>query len=241
VCNFFSFCTEPDNHPSERFYFDWNLRKQPNHKNSGDSHSHICTVFHLREDLCNKYEYNPFDNKLRVDRINNEINDRVQAEEWVKGLDFKNLIPALIWKPIIDPLQITVPDEPTKETLQLLKKWEAMRCVHNQTAQRSIKYTLRTAGLEDVYNTLDLTIDDLLNRYLFKGYSLNSYPSSVDFQSAYVSSFFAVKQKYDFAPAIKLWEQGYFIRKSLRGWHLISGSNHTRKVFIIKTKDLRKI
>lgn len=88
MCNFFSFVTEPENYGGQRFYFG----NRSVEDEFADSHSHICHEFGLREDLCNKYEYNPFTKNFHIDQINSVTDDRVQAEEWVRSLNFDKLI-----------------------------------------------------------------------------------------------------------------------------------------------------
>ena len=41
MCNFFSFVTDPINHPAEYYFFDWEYRKAHMEEDGADSHSHI--------------------------------------------------------------------------------------------------------------------------------------------------------------------------------------------------------
>ncbi len=93
MCNFFSFITEPEGHGGQRFYFNAKQRCTSDpFMVEYDSHSHICAHYKLDEDKCNSYEYN-FDNKtFTVDNTNSSIDDRVQAEDWVRKLDFDKII-----------------------------------------------------------------------------------------------------------------------------------------------------
>ena len=125
MCKFFSFVTEPENHGGQRFYFDWDYRKD-NLSDGNDSHSTICEHFKLKEDVCNKYEYNPLLFTFEVDQINSQVDDRIQAEDWVRKLDFKKVVEPLIIKPIVSPFELPVVDEPTKAQIALLKKWASV-------------------------------------------------------------------------------------------------------------------
>ena len=49
MCDFFSFVTDPVNHPAEYYYFDWEYRKDNLDDDGVDSHSHICSHFKLNE------------------------------------------------------------------------------------------------------------------------------------------------------------------------------------------------
>jgi hypothetical protein len=91
MCEFFSFVTDPDLHGGKRFYFNKEQRKYMTW-DSADSHSIICKHYNLHEDGCNKYEYNPFRKVFNVDRIGNPVDDTLQAEDWVKKLDFEKKI-----------------------------------------------------------------------------------------------------------------------------------------------------
>ena len=86
MCNFFSFVTDPINHPAEYYYFDWEYRKDNLKADDADSHSHICKEFNLREDTCNKYEFNPLTGKFFVDQINSERDDSEAAEKWASNM-----------------------------------------------------------------------------------------------------------------------------------------------------------
>ena len=124
MCNFFSFVTQPDERPNERFYFDWMNRVERNHEDC-DSHSTICKRFNLDEDKSNKYEYNPLTKVLTVDQINNELDDRLQVEAWCEQLDWKRIVAPLIVKPIVHPLEIEA-GEVTDEVIDLLKQWASV-------------------------------------------------------------------------------------------------------------------
>ena len=84
MCEFFSFVTEPEYHGGQRFYFDWQYRKEhlKDYPQPSDSHSSICKFYGLNEDKCNKYEYNPLTKVFEVDNIGSSgIDDRIQAQE----------------------------------------------------------------------------------------------------------------------------------------------------------------
>jgi hypothetical protein len=130
VCKFFSFVTEPENNGGKRFYFDWDYRKanlsaHPD-DDGADSHSIICKHFKLKEDVCNKYEFNPLTKEFVVDQINAPVDDRIQVEEWVNNLDFKKVIEPLIVKPIVNPLKLKMVKKPTKAQIKLLEEWDSV-------------------------------------------------------------------------------------------------------------------
>jgi hypothetical protein len=91
MCKFFS-CVS--NGHGTMFYFDVKQRlelKDNNPENYDyDSHSSICDYYKINEDRCNKYEYNPFTKKFKVDQLNN-INDSVHIEKQLREMDFSEI------------------------------------------------------------------------------------------------------------------------------------------------------
>ena len=127
MCNFFSFVTDPINHPAEYYYFDWEYRKAHMEEDGADSHSHICSHFNLNEDVCNKYEYNPLTKMFTVDQINSERDDSEAAEKWANRLNFKEIVEPLIIKPIVTPLDLPKVEQVTDEQIGWLKDWASVR------------------------------------------------------------------------------------------------------------------
>ena len=125
MCQFFSFCTEPEGHGGKRYYFDWTYRAAHLADDNVDSHSFICKHYELNEDVCNKYEFNPLTKVFNVDMINSPVDDRIQAEDWVNRLDFKRVIDPLIIKPIVNPLELPLA-EVTEQDKQDLNLWASV-------------------------------------------------------------------------------------------------------------------
>ena len=136
MCNFFSIVTKPDTRPNERFYFNWERRVDRNHADC-DSHSIICKEYNLSEDKCNKFEYNPLTGELKVDQINNEIDDRVQVGGWCESLNFKKIVQPLIIKPIINPFEIEA-GEVTDEVIEKLKEWDSVKASVKASVMASV-------------------------------------------------------------------------------------------------------
>ena len=91
MCNFFSYVTDPEKNAGRRFYFDKRQREELT-VGSFDSHSTICAFYGLKEDECNKYEYNPTTKIFTADTIHSPVDDRAQAEDWVRKLNFAERI-----------------------------------------------------------------------------------------------------------------------------------------------------
>ena len=126
MCQFFSFVTDPINHPAEYYYFDWEYRKAHMEEDGADSHSHICSHFNLNEDVCNKYEYNPLTKMFTVDQINSNRDDSEAAEKWANRQDFKEIVEPLIIKPIVKPFELPKVEQVTDEQIGWLKEWASV-------------------------------------------------------------------------------------------------------------------
>ena len=216
MCEFFSFVTDPENHGGERYYFDWAHRIHLiDNKVSerADSPSSICKHFNLSEDVCNKYEYNPLTKRFIIDQINNRIDDRLQAEEWVQALDFKKIVPALIIKPIVNPLiDIPATKRITKQHKLLLKQWDMV----GDTVWDMVGDMVG----DTVWGTVWDTVWDMV--------------------WAYTSSFFDINYPLDLSPAISLWNLGFVPSFDGTTWRLHAGKN-AAIVYEISADKLRSM
>ena len=200
MCQFFSFVTDPDGHPNERFYFDWVYRKDNLDDSGVDSHSHICHHHKLDEDKCNKYEYNPLTKEFTVDGINSSTDDRIQAEDWANKVDIKRIVEPLIIKEIVNPLLLTAPDV-GDEIIALLKLWASVRA--------SVRASVWASVGASVWDSVGDSVRD----------------SVWDSVWAYSSSFFDIEYKHDFTPLVKLWEAGFVPSFDGTTWRLHAGKD----------------
>ena len=201
MSNFFSFVTDPINHPAEYYFLDWKYRKENLDDEGVDSHSHICKEFNLREDVCNKFEFNPLTKEFNIDQINSERDDSVAAKKWANRLDFKTVIDAAIVKPIINPLLLTKVEKPTDEQVGWLKEWASVR----DSVGASVSASVWASVWASVGNSVRASVG-----------------ASV---WAYISSFFNIEYKADFSSAIKLWESGLVPSFDGTTWRLHSGKS----------------
>ena len=127
MCNFFSLVS---NGKGKIYYADAKLRKSSHWaktETSPDSHTSIADYFGFKgekEDLLNKYEYNPLTQKFVKDQLNAEDDSR-SVEEQCRKLDFKKIVPELIIKPIVNPFKLPK-TKPTEKDLENLKKWNSV-------------------------------------------------------------------------------------------------------------------
>ena len=86
MCDFFSFNSDGK---SNFYYFTPKLIKQIEQEGNPrklnfNSHASIAEYFKLKEDNCNKYEYNPFTREFK-DQTSALNNDSTQAKKWVRA------------------------------------------------------------------------------------------------------------------------------------------------------------
>ena len=217
MCNFFSFVTDPVNHPAEYYYFDWEYRKADLDDEGVDSHSHICAHFRLDEDRCNKYEYNPLTRKFVIDQINSERDDREAAKKWVKRLDFKTVVEPLIVKPIVNPFELPEVERVTDEQIDWLKSWA------------SVWGAARSPARDSVWESVGDLVGALVRTSVggsVRASVWNSVRDSVGASVwAYISTFFAIEYQHDFSSAVKLWEAGLVPAFDGTTWRLHSGKS----------------
>ena len=203
MCQFFSFVTDPVGHPAEYYYFDWEYRKANLDDEGVDSHSHICAHFNLNEDRCNKYEYSPVTGEFVVDQINSKRDDQEAAENWVKRLDFKTIVEPLIIKPIVNPFELPAVERVTDEQIDWLKSWASVR--------------------DSVGASVGDLVRDLVSDSVGSSVSDSVWESVRASSWAYFSSFFAIEYKFDFSPAVNLWEAGLVPSFDGTTWRLHTG------------------
>jgi len=216
MCEFFSFITEPEYHGGQRFYFDWDMRKA-DLKVEADSHSTIAKHFGLNEDWCNKYEYSPLTGEFKVDQINSEVDDSIQVEEWVRKLDFKKVVEPLIVKPIVHPFRLPKVELVTDEQIAWLKQWASVVDSVRDSVRDSVGVSVWASVGASVWASVWDSVGDSVGDSV--------WDSVWDSVRAYIGSFFDIEYKYDFSPAVKLWERGLVASYDGTTWRLHTGKN----------------
>jgi len=233
MCNFFSFVTDPVNHPAEYYFLDWEYRKADLDDEGVDSHSHICKEFNLCEDVCNKYEFNPLTKRFEIDQINSERDDSKAAEKWAQRLDFKTIIEPLIIKPIVNPFELPAVEHVTDEQIDWLKSWASVRV----SVWNSVRASVRASVGDSVWNSVGASVRNLVGASVWASV-WNSVGDSV-WDSvwdsvgasvwasvwAYVSTFFAIDHEHDYSSAMKLWEAGLVPSFDGKVWRLHTGKD----------------
>ena len=241
MCVFFSFVTDPVNHPAEYYYFDWEYRKAHLEDDGVDSHSHICAYYKLNEDKCNKYEYIPVTGEFVVDQINSKRDDQEAAENWVKRLDFKTIVEPLIIKPIVNPLELPKVEHVTDEQVAWLREWDSVWDAVGASVRASVWDAVRVSVWDAVGASVGASVRDLVGtsvRNLVLDSVWNSVGDSVwDLVGAsvrdsawasvwaYLSSFFAINYKYNFSSVANLWNAGLVPSFDGKVWRLHTGKD----------------
>ena len=221
MCNFFSFVTDPINHPAEYYYFDWEYRKAHMEEDGADSHSHICARFKLDEDVCNKYEFNPLTKAFTVDQINSNRDDSEAAEKWVNRLDFKTIVEPLIIKPIVNPFELPAVERVTDEQIDWLKSWASVMASAWASIEASIEASVGASVGDAVGNSVWDSVWTSVSDSVWASVRA-SVRASV---TAYISSFFDIDYKFDFSSAVKLWEAGLVPSFDGTTWRLHTGKD----------------
>ena len=225
MCNFFSFVTDPINHPAEYYFFDWVYRKANLNDDGVDSHSHICSHFRLSEDMCNKYEYNPLTRKFVIDQVNSNRDDSEAAEKWVNRLDFKTIVEPLIIKPIVNPFELPAVERVTDEQIDWLKSWASVWNSVRNSVGNSVRNSVGNSVWDPVWNS----VEDVVWAPVWEVVWASVW--DVDWDAvrvsvwAYFSSFFAIQYEPDFSPAVNLWEAGLVPSFDGTTWRLHTGKD----------------
>ena len=217
MCDFFSFVTEPEKHGGKRFYFDWKYRSAHLTDANHDSHSSICKHYGLDEDVCNKYEFSPLTKKFEIDQINSEIDDSLQAEDWVNKVNFKRIAKPLIIKPIVDPFDLPKVETVTEAQIELLKQWASVRDLVRASVRALVRASVWASVRDLVWASVWASVGDSVRASV--------WDSVWDSVWVYISSFFDIKYQYDFSPCVKLWESGLVPSYDGKTWRLHSGQN----------------
>jgi hypothetical protein len=228
MCNFFSFCTDEF---GKKYYFDWKARKEllPDYEGRCDSHSGIAKKFGLREDSLNKFEFNPLTGKFTVDQINSSVDNSLQAEDWVRKLDFSKVVQPLIIKEIVNPLLLPIVRNPSKAQISYLKDWNSVwdsvrNSVRNSVGDSvwdSVWDSVRNSVWDSVRNSVWDSVGDSVRNSVWE----SVWDSVLDSVYCYIGSFINTKYNIDITPSNKLWEAGLVPSFDGTLWRLHSGKN----------------
>ena len=250
MCRFFSLTSDGR---GEIRYFDWTQRKRildGELDYNPDSHTSINDFFGYKgelEDCRNKYEYNPITGAFTVDAIHGEDDSAVERK--VRALDFSQIVPQLVIKPIKNPLFVEREHpEPSAEEISLLKRWasvEASIWVSVMTSVRisvmdsvwdlvgaSVMASVKASVMSSVMDSVWDSIEDSFGASVWYLVWNSVWDSAMALVRAYISSFFVLDEwqlngkivrENPFQPAIDLWEVGLVPSFDGELWRLHSG------------------
>ena len=242
MSNFFSFAWDG----KDKFlYADYKIRKELIKNKSDDdpdSFKWLMTYFCIKQSKQKKWSFcnfdpitKKFDILVKIDNHNYQI-----AENWVKNINFKYIVPELIIKNIIDPLNNCIKPLPN-EYIILLKEWSN---IDRFAYISSYNYIMKYVG-KYIYNYINDCIwsycgNHIMNAICFSvpPCMMNSYlyNSMVNSLVVYGASFFDIKYNFDFSPLLKLYNAGFVPSFDGVKWRLHSGLEGTIIFEINKNK-----
>jgi len=208
-------------------YFDWESRKKclsGELKYEPDSHTSIADHFGFKaeeEDGLNKYEYNPLTKKFTIDQLNAKNHDQIEAEKWVRALDFATIVPQLICKEIVHPF--TIHNDVTQEDIDNLKEWASVRASVSASVWASVRASVGYSVGYSVRDSVGDSVGDSVCASVWDSVWASVGASVWDSVRAYCSSFFSIEHKYDCSSLNKLWNRGFVPSFDGTTWRLHSG------------------
>jgi hypothetical protein len=115
-------------------YFDYTIRKkilagELYQRENLDSHTTMAHHFGIEpifEELWNRWEYNPLTQELKPDQKGKTTkNDNDPVLDFCRNLDFFTIVPELIIKPMINPLNLGT-TKATESDIKLLHSWDSV-------------------------------------------------------------------------------------------------------------------
>ena len=219
MCKFLSVISDGK---GKAYYFDYKIRKRilaGKLKYELDSHTSIADYYGFKgaqEDKMNKYEYNPLTRYFEIDQLNT-TDDSQEIKEFCEKLNFKNIVPELNIKPIVNPFKDKSCVKVTKKDIALLKKWASVGASVGASVWNSVWASVGGSVRASVRDSVWDSVGD-------------SVRASVgDSVGAYISSFVNLpKWKYikhkkgvnPFQSCIDLWEKGLVPSYNGTTWRL---------------------
>jgi hypothetical protein len=244
MCKFFSFVY--DLKKDKFYYFDKTIRAKifiEEVDYEQDSHSSIANYYDYKgkkEDALDKYEYNPLTLELILDQNNSGVDTYQKALDFVKTLDFKEIVPKLIIKPIINPLLLNNYD--LTNALELLKDIDEVRSSVRTSVWMSVWDSVWESVGGSVWNlvrdSMTKSLVDLIGDQMRD--SLWTYYSSfLDLDRSEFKYCKKIKNnhKNPFQSYIALWERGLLVSVDRDIYRLHAGKD-AKVVFEINKKDL---
>jgi hypothetical protein len=212
------------------YYFDYSIRKRIIAKelpyDSTDSHTSIADFYGFKgadEDMLNKYEYNPLTGSFVIDKMNNK-DDLAQVKAFCQRINWKDIVPELIIKPIVHPFRDIQAGEVTDREIDLFDKWIAV--------WDSVRASVGDSVWDSVWDSVSASVGASVSASVRASVGDSVRASVWASVGAYTSSFFNLPNwKYmdheaginPFQPCIDLWESGFVPSFDGKVWRLHAG------------------
>jgi hypothetical protein len=241
MCKFFSLVSKGDGAP---IYFDSKIRKDiisgKLKKYELDSHTSIADYFGYKgekEDVLNKYEYNPITKVFEVDQLN-ITDDSKDIEKFCNAVDFKTIVPELNIHPIIHPFKDRSATVATKKDILLLKKWASVGASVWASVRDSVRDSVWASVRDSVRDSVGDSVRDSVGDSVGDSVRDSVGDSVWASVGAYTGSFFDIKYKVNIKPSNELWNKG--IVPSFDGtlWRL--HGKEGKVIYTISKEDLKK-
>jgi len=219
MCQFFSFVGDGF---GNYLYSDWSIREKYLSE-SPDSHTRILTNNNIpsdKQDRWSKYEFNPWTKQFTVDEPV-EGHDHEAAENWVNALNFKEVCPYLIIKPIINPLSKTHKGKITEKELELLRQWNKTSIW--DSIRDSIWGSIGDSIWDSIWGSIRDSIGDSIWDSIWGSVRDGIWGSVRDGIWAYCSSFVDIPYDYDFSSVIELYKRNLVPSFDGTTWRLYTG------------------
>jgi hypothetical protein len=206
-----------------------------------DSHTSIADYYGYKaekEDLMNKYEYNPLTKIFTIDKLNT-TDDSAKIEKFCNGLNFKKIVPELILKPIIHPFNDIKTDKVTPADLKLVKQWA------------SVGDSVGASVWASVWASVGASVWDSVRASVRASVGASVRASVWDSVRAYTGTFFILPrsawkytenidtEEYPFQCLATLWEQGLVPSFDGTTWRLHGGKD-AKILYTITKEELMK-
>ena len=245
MSNFFSFNTAG----KKPFYFDWPVRQKIlSGELKGfdpDSHASVAAYHGVDEDRCNKYEYDPLTGVFRVDQINARTDDRVNAEAWVRQLDFRTVVEPLIIKPIVHPFKVAGTRLCGRDKASLREwasvgasVWASVGAYAGAYTGSSVWASAASSVWESVRESVRAAVRAAVGAYAGAYTGSSVWASAGASVWAYASSFFDLPELRQFRCCANLWERGFVPSFDGKTWRLHHGPA-AKVVYEIAAKELK--
>jgi len=238
MCDFYGFLTDKK---GNRYAFTKEMREDVLSGKSNlrtDSHASIAEHYFgdsKKEDLYNKFEFNPLTRKLKLEQMNLGFDDSelINIDELLTEVQMA--VPRLIIKPIVHPFKdVKFEGDVDEKVLLLLKQWVSVK----DSARTSVLYSVWDSVGDFVWDFVLNSVLDSIWDSVWDSVRDSGWDIVRDTIRAYTSSFFNIDRwKYvehgvgsnPYRCMIDLWEMGLVPSFDGEVWRLYSHKGYMER------------